>query len=269
MQSLVAHQRTLEQPELEINQRLHAMEALGQLGVRRGDGGAPDLLNQALTIALQSDCLEGVGRIWASLGEAAWLKGDLGGAVSGLRTAYDRATAIHLPWEAGVLAFWRWRAGEVFTAPEWIAKPYALQLAGDWQAAAKEWKERGCPYDQGMALMDGDKAAQLAALEIFEGLGAQPIFEKLRRRMRAEGMQGIPRGPRPSTRGHAYGLSGREIEILACLVNGSNNRSIARDLSLSVRTVEHHIASILQKTGTSSRSELVALALKEKIVFAR
>jgi DNA-binding CsgD family transcriptional regulator len=117
-----------------------------------------------------------------------------------------------------------------------------------------------------MALMDGDEPAQLEALQIFENLGAKPIAEKLKQQMRAHGVRRIPRGPRPSTRTNAFGLTARELEVLAKLVSGASNNSIAEQLSLSTRTVEHHLASILQKTGTQSRSEAVALALREQLV---
>jgi DNA-binding NarL/FixJ family response regulator len=114
--------------------------------------------------------------------------------------------------------------------------------------------------------MDGDEAAQLAALEIFERLGAQPAIVKLKEKMRAQGMHGIPRGPRPVTRENPFGLTAREVEVLASLVKGLNNKAIAERLSLSTRTVEHHIASILQKMEVGSRNEAVALALKEKLL---
>jgi DNA-binding NarL/FixJ family response regulator len=115
-----------------------------------------------------------------------------------------------------------------------------------------------------MALMDGDEAAQLKALEIFERLGARPIIEILKRQMRAQGIR-IPRGPRPATRENPLGLTAREMEVLSCVVKGLSNNAIGKKLSLSTRTVEHHIASILQKMGVQSRNEAVALALKEKL----
>jgi DNA-binding CsgD family transcriptional regulator len=182
------------------------------------------------------------------------------------RAIYDIAVSKEHPWVAGELAFWRWRAGDSFTPPAWIAKPFALQITGDWRGAAAEWERRGCLYEQALALMDGDEAAQLNALEIFERLGAQPAAEKLKQQMRAEGMRGIPRGPRPATRENPFGLTAREVEVLASLVKGLNNKAIAERLSLSTRTVEHHIASILQKMEVGSRNEAVALALKEKLL---
>jgi DNA-binding NarL/FixJ family response regulator len=117
-----------------------------------------------------------------------------------------------------------------------------------------------------MALMDGDETAQLAALEIFERLGAVPVTEKLRQKMRSQGIRGIPRGPRPATREKTYGLTAREIDVLASLAKGLSNHAIAKKLSLSTRTVEHHITSILQKMTVQSRSGAVTLALKEKLL---
>ncbi len=112
--------------------------------------------------------------------------------------------------------------------------------------------------------MDGDESAQLKALEIFESLGARPIIEKLKGRMRTQGIR-VPRGPRPATRKNRFGLTSREMEVLGQLVKGSSNPAIAKSLSLSIRTVEHHIASILQKMGVESRNEAAALAHKDDL----
>jgi DNA-binding CsgD family transcriptional regulator len=202
----------------------------------------------------------------AARAELAWLAGEHDRAIEEARAVYDMAVRKEHPWIAGELAFWRWRAGDTFTPPVWIAKPFALQIAGNWRGAADEWEQRGCPYEQALALMDGDEAAQLAALEIFERLGARPAMEKLKQEMRSQGMRGIPRGPRPATRENPYGLTAREMEVLARLVEGLNNNAIAKKLTLSTRTVEHHIASILQKMDVTSRSEAVALALKENLL---
>ena len=156
-------------------------------------------------------------------------------------------------------------AGENITPPEWIAKPFALQIAGDWRGAAEEWEGRGCPYEQALALMDGDESAQLAALEIFERLGARPATEKLRQKMRSEGVRGIPRGPDLPPRESLWSYGSRTGSA-GGLVQGLSDNAIAKKLSLSTRTVEHHIASILQKMQVQSRNQAVALALKEKLL---
>jgi DNA-binding NarL/FixJ family response regulator len=56
------------------------------------------------------------------------------------------------------------------------------------------------------------------------------------------------------------------MEVLTSLAKGLSNNAIAKQLNLSTRTVEHHIASILQKMGVQSRGEAVALALKENLL---
>jgi two-component system, NarL family, response regulator NreC len=61
-------------------------------------------------------------------------------------------------------------------------------------------------------------------------------------------------------------LTPREIEVLGLLARGYMNPEIADQLVLSVRTVETHRASVQRKTGLSTRAELVAYALENKLV---
>lgn len=61
----------------------------------------------------------------------------------------------------------------------------------------------------------------------------------------------------------------RETEILKYIVKGSSAHDIAKILSLSIRTVENHKASMFQKSNVKSTVELVGFALKTGIVTAR
>jgi len=54
-------------------------------------------------------------------------------------------------------------------------------------------------------------------------------------------------------------LSVREHEICGLLVRGLGSKQIAQELSLSVRTVEHHRERILKKTETANTAELASL----------
>ena len=58
------------------------------------------------------------------------------------------------------------------------------------------------------------------------------------------------------------GLTPREFEVLALLAERPGNQDIARRLSISPRTVEKHMASLLQKTGRPDRAALCRLALE-------
>jgi two-component system, NarL family, response regulator NreC len=62
------------------------------------------------------------------------------------------------------------------------------------------------------------------------------------------------------------GLTEREVDILRLIGLGHTNGEIADQLYLSVRTVESHRAHIQQKTGRSTRSELVRYALDHGLV---
>ncbi len=54
----------------------------------------------------------------------------------------------------------------------------------------------------------------------------------------------------------ALGVTSREADVLALLVEGATNAEIAERLFLSRRTVETHVAHLLQKTSSASRAEL-------------
>jgi DNA-binding CsgD family transcriptional regulator len=59
------------------------------------------------------------------------------------------------------------------------------------------------------------------------------------------------------------GLSDRETEVLACLMQGQDNKAMAAQLSVHVGTIRKHLENIYQKFGVKSRSEAIAHALKQ------
>jgi two-component system nitrate/nitrite response regulator NarL len=63
-----------------------------------------------------------------------------------------------------------------------------------------------------------------------------------------------------------YGLTSRELEIVAAVVSGDSNRDIADRLAISLQTVKHHLTSIFDKTGVSSRLELALFAIRHGLV---
>jgi two-component system, NarL family, nitrate/nitrite response regulator NarL len=64
-------------------------------------------------------------------------------------------------------------------------------------------------------------------------------------------------------------LTGREIQILQLLADGSSQGAIAKELFISSKTVASHIQRTLTKLGVHSRTEAVALAYQDGLVRGR
>lgn len=73
-----------------------------------------------------------------------------------------------------------------------------------------------------------------------------------------------PRAADPSAPDGAE-LTGREIEVLGCLVAGMSNKQVAKALGISVRTVTVHVSNLLRKTGAASRTEVALWAVRHRL----
>jgi DNA-binding NarL/FixJ family response regulator len=62
--------------------------------------------------------------------------------------------------------------------------------------------------------------------------------------------------------GAHLGLTQREAEVLAHLVDGLDNRAIAQTLYISEDTVKSHVKSILRKLGAKDRGQAISIALR-------
>jgi DNA-binding NarL/FixJ family response regulator len=70
---------------------------------------------------------------------------------------------------------------------------------------------------------------------------------------------------KPSTRPFRV-LTAREREILQLLAEGRSNSAISDVLTISVKTVETHRATIMKKLGVSSLAELVRYAIRNRVI---
>ena len=64
----------------------------------------------------------------------------------------------------------------------------------------------------------------------------------------------------------AFGLSRREIEVLALIAEGRTNREIGERLFISQKTVGVHVGNILSKLGASGRVEAAMVAIRLELV---
>lgn len=65
---------------------------------------------------------------------------------------------------------------------------------------------------------------------------------------------------------NTYGLTDREIEVLALIVEGQNNEQIAKNLVITLSTAKAHVHSILQKLYVENRTQATIQAVKEGLV---
>jgi DNA-binding CsgD family transcriptional regulator/tetratricopeptide (TPR) repeat protein len=256
--SEIALKRVLASP---VN-RMIPMGTLGRIRGRRGEPGAWECLDDAMTAADGTG--EAVYVVPARLGraEAHWLAGDLAAARHEADLA-DQAAEGAEPWLRGEAAAWLRRTGSDREPQRGLAEPYRLQLEGDWRSAAKLWDEMGCPYDAALTMLDAaEEAALREALGICQDLGATATARIIRHTMRQLGIRSIPAGRRAATRDHPLGLTRREQEVLDLIGAGRTNAEIASHLVISAKTVDHHVSAVLAKLSVPSRQAAAQAAAR-------
>jgi DNA-binding CsgD family transcriptional regulator len=253
-------------PSGDHESRFSAVIALAGVRMRRGDPEVRPLLEEAAGMAERFDEFGFRARVAVARAESAWLAGRTDDVVAATDDLLAVAVARGNDWDAAELACWQRRAGRPATAPTGDG-PFGLLLAGDHQGAAAQLRELGCGYDAALALADSGEEAHLrAALEELQGLGARPAARIISRKLRERGALNVPKGPRATTKANPSGLTARELEVLALLAEGLRNAEIAQRLSLSEKTVGHHVSSVLGKLEVSSRGQAAARATREGLL---
>jgi ATP/maltotriose-dependent transcriptional regulator MalT len=236
---------------------LIALESLARIALRRGDPDADHLLQSSWTLAKRSNATPYIGLLGVIRIEQAWLEGTGDAADRLAELPLDR---LRPRLRAEVLRYAQ-LAGARIEAPPDLAEPWASAIRGGWSSAARRWRAEQRPYELAVELYaSGEAEPALEALRIFDRLGAVPAARLTRQRLRDLGVRTLPRGPQAATRRHPAGLTGRQAEVLELLVEGMTNPQIAGRLVLSVRTVDHHVAAVLQKLGVGSRQEAATRA---------
>jgi DNA-binding CsgD family transcriptional regulator len=112
-------------------------------------------------------------------------------------------------------------------------------------------------HDEALALLRAPSpdparahALLLDALKAFEALGMAPWLRSAREALG---------GARPAL---PDGLTTREAEVLRLVALGRANKEIARELFLSVATVQRHVANIYAKIGVGGRADATRYALR-------
>ncbi|MEU6126034.1 helix-turn-helix transcriptional regulator, partial [Streptomyces sp. NPDC047123] len=96
------------------------------------------------------------------------------------------------------------------------------------------------------------------ALVAFERCGAAVWAARAAAELRATGAAGaaLPGGVPP---GRLAELTPQQLRIARCVAEGATNREVASRLSVSPRTVDHHLRNVFARLGVRSRLELARL----------
>ena len=239
----------------------------GRIEAARGDPHAAATLDEAARHAEGVEDVVMVAPVTDAQSELALWSGDAERAREVARQSLAEIPPFGInEFLVGRLAYRLWRAGGDDPVPELTAEPFRLMIDGDWAAAAAEWERRGATYLRAEALAAGDEAAAGEALRILDGLGATRAAEFHRAELRKRGISRVPRGPRRTTVANSAGLTPRQVDVLALLVEGLSNAEIATRLTLSAKTVDHHVQAVLRKLGVASRGQAAAEAHRLNLV---
>lgn len=90
------------------------------------------------------------------------------------------------------------------------------------------------------------------------GSVSRQLYEAAHQRASAEFFTGRARGfgPQPELRT----LTGRELDVLACLADGVSNAEIAASLGIQLVTVKLHMRNLTRKLGARNRTEAALIA---------
>ena len=147
------------------------------------------------------------------------------------------------------------RTGDGEAASALLAEGERLMAGADWWARLL----RLLVLEAALADGWGDPVARLRAdLAEHEAAGDKELARTCRELLRRGGVS-VRRGRGDSqVPGWAavHGVTSREMDVLELVAGGATNAEAAGRLHLSTRTVEHHVARVLAKSGCADRRAL-------------
>jgi len=76
----------------------------------------------------------------------------------------------------------------------------------------------------------------------------------------------VAHDPRGAAGPHGFDLTPRELDVLVLLAEGASNKTIAKQLGISVHTAKFHVGSLLDKLDATGRTDAVAHAARRGVI---
>ncbi|OCX51950.1 hypothetical protein BEL04_18290 [Mucilaginibacter sp. PPCGB 2223] len=246
--------------------KIGALTVKGKIKMRRGNPESLQYLSKAKVLAFETMELQRIAPVLASLLEYEWITGKNIIEPDIIDRTLNILKNVDPAFENNELVFWMFKARKKKVQLKDTFEGYHAQNKKQIQNIAALWEGLGCAYEQALILFDGNDVDKRKAINIIQKLGADAVYQKMKTEMRTSGIKSIPRGIRESTRSNKAYLTTRELDILALLKEGLQNREIAGRLFISAKTVDHHISSILLKLNVNNRIKAVQEAINLEII---
>jgi ATP/maltotriose-dependent transcriptional regulator MalT len=247
----------LKNENLAPPSKIGALVVVATIKIRRGDTNALPLLLEAKTMAFETRELFRIIPVFMALLEYEWITGENHIESGTLSQTINLMLRLEKFAKKSRLYFWLRKAKKEYLLPKEINEGCLESDETIMREEVEFWEKIGSPYEQALALFEGNEEDKRKSISIVRESGADAVFNKLKREMRMSGIKSIPRGIRQATRSNPALLTGRELDVLQLLKEGLKDKEIASRLYISAKTVGHHISAILFKLDVNSRVKAV------------
>jgi DNA-binding CsgD family transcriptional regulator len=242
--------------------KIGALAVLAIIKLRKGEDDALVYLNEAKLLAIKTKEHHRIIPVMIAELEYEWLTGKKRMTEEELKLSIELIQKVNNDILNTEFVFWLQKTRKKDLGLPKMYEPYKLLKEGKIKSAVKFWETTGCPFEKAFALFEGNEDDMKTALLIFQQIGANAVYEKIKMEMRASGIKKIPRGLRESTKTNPAQLTNRELDVLHLLQKGIQNKEIAGTLFISPKTADHHISNILFKLDVNTRSKAVTEAVR-------
>jgi len=236
----------------DLRQITSALAGLGELAIRRGQyGRANDFLNESLDISRRSGEKWGIAIVLGSLGWIALRQNDL----NGMRKLLGESLEIRVETgDRGGIAWCLEKLAEAdFELSQFLRAVIIFSMASAIRASVSSAMDAADrPSYENML----SKIQEAISEDAFTAAWAEGQTMKLEDAVEYALVEPKQLGSEGSLKEKFGGLTAREREVAVLIAQGKSNREIARDMTVSVKTIETYVTRILNTLGFDSRVQV-------------